>query len=235
MTRRATSRSSSESMIARSSYDALGLDPGRPLGFASDYTDAETGFVYLRARYYDPATGQFLSRDPLVALTGGPYAYADGYPLNYADPSGLVSWGSVSAVAILRSQHWLLVERRLSLEPPALAAPALVTVGVSAQTAVAIASRLQTASIVAGLTSTELSASATTLDCRHRVDINCWAGIAGTVGGAATNGVSFVAGATRPLISLVSNGLGFLFDALAFVDARGPAAAYISRGADCRV
>jgi len=37
------------------------------------YTDAETGFVYLRARYYDPTTGQFISRDPLVALTGSAY------------------------------------------------------------------------------------------------------------------------------------------------------------------
>ncbi len=30
----------------------------QPLGFAGEYTDAETGFVYLGARYYDPATGQ---------------------------------------------------------------------------------------------------------------------------------------------------------------------------------
>jgi len=54
--------------------------------------DAETGFVYLRARYYDPATGQFLSRDPLVALTGSAYGYVDGNPLNGIDPTGLC-WG----------------------------------------------------------------------------------------------------------------------------------------------
>src|SRR5437899_2683222 len=28
---------------------------------AGEYTDAESGSVYLRARYYDPATGQFSS------------------------------------------------------------------------------------------------------------------------------------------------------------------------------
>lgn len=59
------------------------------LQYAGEYTDAETGFQYLRARYYDPATGQFLNRDPLVSLTGQPYQYANNNPLNYTDPSGL--------------------------------------------------------------------------------------------------------------------------------------------------
>lgn len=56
---------------------------------AKRYTDAETGFQYLRARYYDPATGQFISRDPLVAMTGSAYGYVDGNPLNGIDPLGL--------------------------------------------------------------------------------------------------------------------------------------------------
>ena len=34
--------------------------------------DAETGLVYLRARYYDPSTGQFLSRDPIEDQTLAP-------------------------------------------------------------------------------------------------------------------------------------------------------------------
>jgi hypothetical protein len=40
-------------------------------------------------RYYDPATEQFLSVDPLVDETGTPYAFTDGDPVNEADPSGL--------------------------------------------------------------------------------------------------------------------------------------------------
>jgi len=40
-------------------------------------------------RYYDPATGQFLSVDPLVSQTGTPYAYVGGDPVNGADPTGL--------------------------------------------------------------------------------------------------------------------------------------------------
>ena len=59
-----------------------------PFGYAGQYTDAETGFQYLRARYYDPATGQFLTVDPLVDSTGHPYAYAADNPANNTDPSG---------------------------------------------------------------------------------------------------------------------------------------------------
>src|SRR5206468_1776951 len=54
------------------------------------YTDTETGFQYLRARYYDLSTGQFFNRDPITAITQQPYAYADDNPLNETDPSGLI-------------------------------------------------------------------------------------------------------------------------------------------------
>jgi RHS repeat-associated protein len=62
------------------------------LGYTGDYTDRETGFIYLRARHYDPKTGQFLSRDPLDAITGEPYGYTGGNPTNVTDPSGACPW-----------------------------------------------------------------------------------------------------------------------------------------------
>jgi RHS repeat-associated protein len=61
-----------------------------PLGFAGQYTDAETRLQYLRARFYDPGTGQFLSRDPVEELTRQPYSYGQQNPLNLVDPSGLL-------------------------------------------------------------------------------------------------------------------------------------------------
>jgi RHS repeat-associated protein len=59
------------------------------LGYAGQYTDPTTGLVYLRARWYDPATGEFLTVDPLVANTQEPYSYGDDDPINGTDPTGL--------------------------------------------------------------------------------------------------------------------------------------------------
>ncbi len=61
-------------------------------GFAGEWTD-ETGLQYLRARYYSPATGSFLSRDPFLGSLNQPatlnaYSYAGGNPVLYSDPSG---------------------------------------------------------------------------------------------------------------------------------------------------
>jgi RHS repeat-associated protein len=58
--------------------------------FSGEYLDAESGLYYLRARYYDPATAQFLTRDPAVATTMSPYGYAAGNPLSHSDPSGMI-------------------------------------------------------------------------------------------------------------------------------------------------
>jgi RHS repeat-associated protein len=87
--------SSGGSLTASTSYDAWGnpetaggLTAYTPFGFAGGYTDP-TGLIYLVNRYYDPAAGQFLSVDPMVAETGQPYAYADDDPVNAIDPIGL--------------------------------------------------------------------------------------------------------------------------------------------------
>lgn len=61
--------------------------------------DPETGLQYLRARYYDPGTGQFLTRDPAEALTREPYAYAGDNPLSFTDPSGLDIFDDIGSVA----------------------------------------------------------------------------------------------------------------------------------------
>jgi RHS repeat-associated protein len=60
-----------------------------PLQYGAGYTDAETGLIYLQARYYDPSTAQFLTIDPALATTAQPYAYVGDNPLNSIDPTGL--------------------------------------------------------------------------------------------------------------------------------------------------
>jgi RHS repeat-associated protein len=49
-----------------------------------------SGQMYMRNRYYDPATGRFTQEDP-SGLAGGlnAYGFAAGDPVNYSDPFGL--------------------------------------------------------------------------------------------------------------------------------------------------
>ena len=60
-----------------------------PLQYDGQYTDAETGLIYLRNRYYDPTTAQFLTQDPAISTSSSPYAYVAGNPLNATDLAGL--------------------------------------------------------------------------------------------------------------------------------------------------
>jgi RHS repeat-associated protein len=66
-----------------------------PWGFAGEMQDP-TGLLYLRARWYDPATGRFLTRDPFPGLatlptTQHPYVYVGNNPINLTDPSGEIA------------------------------------------------------------------------------------------------------------------------------------------------
>jgi RHS repeat-associated protein len=61
-----------------------------PLGYDAQYTSTDTGLIYLRAREYDPATAQFLSVDPIEAISRAPYNYAGDNPLSYGDSVGLL-------------------------------------------------------------------------------------------------------------------------------------------------
>lgn len=97
-------------ILATFAWDAYGLPTtstgtvSSRLGFVGSYTDSDTGFSYLSARVYDPATAQFLTVDPMVGRTRQPYAYAAGDPLGFSDPSGLdpsIRWGRGSGRNVL--------------------------------------------------------------------------------------------------------------------------------------
>ncbi|MEM5768882.1 MAG: RHS repeat-associated core domain-containing protein [Bacillota bacterium] len=53
------------------------------------YTDTETGLILCTHRYYDPANGRWLTRDP-IGYDGGVnlYGYVGGDPVNQVDPEG---------------------------------------------------------------------------------------------------------------------------------------------------
>ncbi len=85
--------------------DAYAYGPyGEPLGHTGTSTQpfqyigaygvrAEGTLYQMRARYYDPKTARFLSRDPVPARAGdvkssNPYQYAAQNPMRYVDPMG---------------------------------------------------------------------------------------------------------------------------------------------------
>ena len=66
---------------------------GQPFTFTGEPRDA-TGLSYLRARYYDPALGRFMSRDSWAGSANrsaslNRAAYVMGNPVTYSDPSGM--------------------------------------------------------------------------------------------------------------------------------------------------
>ncbi len=70
------------------SYDVSGTGAfSNEWRFTGEQRDSDSGLYYLRARYYDPGTGRFMSQDPLPS--GNLYAYVGNNPLNFVDPSGL--------------------------------------------------------------------------------------------------------------------------------------------------
>lgn len=64
-----------------------------PYQYNAEYTDSSTGLQYLRARYYNPSTHRFQSKDTFQGHTNKPitrnsYAYVGNNPINFVDPSG---------------------------------------------------------------------------------------------------------------------------------------------------
>jgi RHS repeat-associated protein len=63
--------------------------PTSSIGYAGSYIlPGSGGLDSMGARDYDPSTGAFQSPDPMLAVSGQPYAYASDVPDFYADPSG---------------------------------------------------------------------------------------------------------------------------------------------------
>lgn len=63
------------------------------IGFTGKPYDANTGFVYMGARYYDPVLGRFAGIDPEGFReedlhSSNRYAYANNNPYKYVDPDG---------------------------------------------------------------------------------------------------------------------------------------------------
>ena len=74
------------------SFTVSGTTPNEMM-YRGEQWDADLGLYYLRARYYNPATGRFMSRDPEESIPAYPstmhkYAYAKTDPVDRVDPTG---------------------------------------------------------------------------------------------------------------------------------------------------
>jgi RHS repeat-associated protein len=91
------------------SYDPFGdlisqftnFPVSQPFGYTGEQLDGSTGLLYLRARYYDPASSRFISKDVFPGHPDNPpslngWSYAGNNPVKYTDSSGLIyieGWG----------------------------------------------------------------------------------------------------------------------------------------------
>ena len=80
-------------------YDAFGVEQNiddadsNVFRYCGEYYDSESGTIYLRARYYDPTIGRFISRDSVTGENTDPlslnlYTYCHNNPIIGTDPSG---------------------------------------------------------------------------------------------------------------------------------------------------
>jgi len=86
-------------ILTNYAYDPFGVplvggEVYNPYQFTGEAWDAEVELLYLRARYYQPEVGRFITKDPWRGDTWEPgtlnrYAYVGNGPVNATDPTGL--------------------------------------------------------------------------------------------------------------------------------------------------
>ena len=88
-------------IVASYTYDAWGniisatgnMAAINPIRYRGYYWDSETGYYWLETRYYSPGWRRFINADSLFIAgdeltAANMYAYCDGNPVMYVDPSG---------------------------------------------------------------------------------------------------------------------------------------------------
>ncbi|WP_449060996.1 polymorphic toxin-type HINT domain-containing protein [Planomonospora algeriensis] len=101
---------SGTALVDSTAYDPFGeviqqSGTKRAVGYQGEYTDPDTGKVNMDARWYQPGTGTFASRDtatlsPDPSVQANRYTYGNASPLANADPSGheaIQTWGGASS------------------------------------------------------------------------------------------------------------------------------------------
>jgi RHS repeat-associated protein len=189
------------------------------IGFSGNWADPETSLIYMRARDYDPSTGQFISIDPQIESTHLPYGYAANDPLLLVDPTGEDWWnpttwsastweviGTVAlaagAVALAATGVGLVVDGAALVAASAAEAGTVTTIAVET-TSVAVAEGGAVTS-----TATAISATSTTA----ATGLGAFAGAASSLLETASS-TTYVVGLGAGLVSAAAHsGSCFLHD-----------------------
>jgi len=75
----------------RTNVNTANTGSNQHFGYTGEMLDVESGLLYLRARYYDPSIGRFISADPYLGRMAEPvtqnrYIYVHNNPLLFVDP-----------------------------------------------------------------------------------------------------------------------------------------------------
>jgi RHS repeat-associated protein len=113
-------------------YDPFGVpvvggDVYNPYQYTGEAWDAEVELLYLRARYYQPEVGRFVTKDPWAGdkwrpRTLNPYPYVTNNPVDAADPSGLWGPGAFTKPPLPEPEYILDVARTFQIPPELLGA-----------------------------------------------------------------------------------------------------------------
>jgi RHS repeat-associated protein len=178
---------SSQTMVNKYAYTPYGQIVNevqtipQPFKFVGQYgVMTETnGFYYMRARYYDPTVGRFISEDPsgFDGWDVNLYAYVGGNPVLRIDPQGL-KWSFGSSVGLLIADYgwdssdpsqaslsavlgqlggagwhatWTSDKQQIALPGEAVAEPVIWNVGLGKYLGVSVADDLSSFSINVGL------------------------------------------------------------------------------------
>ena len=107
-------------------------------GYGGHEADADTGLVYMNARYYDPALGRFISPDTVIPDPHNPqalnrYAYAYNNPISNIDPTGHVPVVAavLAAVAAVGTEYFVVAVIGAAITTVGYLAddPVLMTIG----------------------------------------------------------------------------------------------------------
>ena len=164
-----------------------------PIRYRGYYYDSETGFYYLKSRYYDPAIGRFISTDGRIDINDATtnlnlFAYCGNDPVNRADPSGDAWYHWVLGAAVVAACAVATVATCGGFAAAAASVCMVASGTAAASTAATVAtSALIGSATVYGTAAVSAAMNSSSLD--DFADQGDWGTVAVTAGSAAFSGL----------------------------------------------